>query len=305
MSEIFALKLKFLFRLKHRFQTAWEALRPVHWVKSGFCGAALFFSGRAFDLSAWVLLWPLLVGISLLASAGYIWNDLLNVAEDRKHPRKKTRPLASGRMGRKEAVVLALSVASVALFLLWLAYGFSWVFFLSAAYLALTFNYSLWLRELPLLDILALSSGFVLRVVAGAYAIGVAPTLWLAGCTYALALLLGFGKRKGELTLLKKGVVDVGTTRRALRGYTMMILDSALGLSAALCVLSYAGYVVDKNNIWVALSVVPVVLGVFDYMRMAWRSDEVESPERLLLHSPVLQASVAVWLLLVILGLWT
>lgn len=290
--------------LKQRFQTWWEALRPVHWVKSGFCVAALFFSGHVQDLWAWEKIWPLLIGISLLASAGYLWNDLLNLEEDQRHPRKKSRPLASGRLHKSEAVGLAVAVAVIGTVILWWAYGVGWVFGLSLLYLALTVNYSLWLRELPLLDVLALSSGFVIRVVAGAYAIGVTPTWWLAGCTYSLALLLGFGKRKGELTLLKKGVADVGTTRRALRGYTMMMLDSALGLSAALCVLSYAGYVVDKNNIWIALSVIPVVLGVFDYMRMAWRSDEVESPERLLLHSPVLQISVGAWIFLVTLGLW-
>ncbi|MGE9268489.1 MAG: UbiA prenyltransferase family protein [Verrucomicrobiales bacterium] len=273
-------------------------------MKSGFCLAALFFSGRVGDSGAWLAVWPLLLAVSLLASAGYLWNDLVNVAEDRHHPRKKKRPLASGRMRKREALALALGVAGLAFALLWWAYGGGRVFWLGAAYLALTVNYTLWLRSLPLLDVLTLSGGFVIRVLAGAYAIGVAPTWWLVLCTYALALLLGFGKRRGELVLLKKDHEKVGSTRSVLQAYNLMLLDSALGLSAVLCVGAYLSYVVGKGGFLLAASVIPVILGVSDYMRVAWRSDEVERPEHLLLKSPVLLGSVAAWLILVILALW-
>ncbi|MDQ8188868.1 UbiA family prenyltransferase [Roseibacillus persicicus] len=276
---------------------AWvQMLRPNHWVKSGFCLAALFFGGRFLSVESWLLLLPLLVSISLLSSAGYIVNDCLNLEEDRHHPRKRRRPIASGEVGVKSALLSAGILTSFSLFLLCYAYGVKEVFFLSTGYLILTCLYSVLFRSIPVLDVMTLSIGFVVRVISGAYAVGLPPTWWLVGCTYSLALLLGFGKRRGELVLFRKRGENVGGTRKALKGYSFLLLDSLLAASALACVGTYVAFVVVRGNFFLGLSIVPVLSGVSDYIRMAWRSEVVETPETLFLRSPVLLSSVGGWL---------
>lgn len=290
--------------MEQEFQLkAWvQMLRPNHWVKSGFCLAALFFGGRFLSVESWLLLAPLLVAISLLSSAGYIVNDCLNREEDRHHPRKRMRPIASGGIGVKVALFSAGGLITVSVFILKNAYGVGEVFFLATGYLILTCLYSVLFRSIPVLDVMTLSVGFVVRVLSGAYAIGLPPTWWLVGCTYSLALLLGFGKRRGELVLFRKRGENVGGTRKALKGYSFFLLDCLLAGCAFLCLATYIAFVVVRGQFWLGLSIVPVSLGVSDYIRMAWRSEVVETPEALFLRSPILLASVGSWLACVLLS---
>jgi 4-hydroxybenzoate polyprenyltransferase len=156
----------------------------------------------------------------------------------------------------------------------------------------------------PVLDVLVLAWGFVLRVIAGAYALGmiypmVRPTVWLVVCTYALALLLGFGKRRAELVVLKRAGEKVGNTRSALAGYSPRALDLLIGVSALLSGASYVAYCIMRENHMFLVTIVPVVVGLMSYLRMAGRSPEVETPENLILHNAILFGCVGVWLVLV------
>ena len=286
----------------NKLVTWFEALRPLHWIKSGFCLAALFFSGEVRYFESWIALIPLLIGMSCLASAGYVWNDLYNIKEDRLHPRKRRRPLASGRMTKSGAIVLFIVMSSSGVGLLLFGYGLGSVFYVGLSYLALTMSYTLCLRSIPILDVLTLSLGFVLRVMAGAYALELAPTLWLMSCTYTLSVLLGLGKRKGEFIRMEKGKIDVGITRKSLCGYNGIMLDSCLLVSGFACVLCYVSYALSRDNLWISVSVVFVVTGVLEYFRMTSRSSEVESPERLLIHSRLLMLTVIGWLFSVVLS---
>jgi len=272
-----------------------QALRPLHWIKSGFCLAALFLSGNFLNLDAWVAVFPMVVGMSLLSSTGYLWNDLCNLEEDLQHPRKKKRPIASGKLSLAAAKILSGFTLFAGMGILFLAYGVGWESGLGICYLAISISYNLVLRGLPLVDVLVLSLGFVVRVIAGSFALNLMPTIWLVLCTYTISLLLGFGKRRGEMVLLKEGGVKVGETRSSLKGYTMMLLDASVALAAVLSVLSYLGYAVTREDIWISLSVLPVIVGVSEYIRWAWRSDQVESPEKLLARSPIMFFSVLVW----------
>jgi len=229
-------------------------------------------------------------------------NDLLNVSEDRHHPRKLHRPIASGRMSVLEAGALGGVVLILGFGALWAFYGSGKVFAMGVVYVLITSSYSLLLRRLPLLDVMFLSSGFVVRVAAGAFALGVTPTWWLMMCTYSLALLLGFGKRKGELLLLKKGGVDPEQTRSSLRGYTVMLLDVIIGFCVLLSVFGYLGFAMFRRDPWIIASVVPVAVGMLHYLRLAWRSNWIEVPERLLLRSPMLLVSVIAWLACVVIA---
>lgn len=282
-----------------------EVIRPQHWIKSGFCLAALFFGGEAGSFEGWLQVWPLLIGFSGLASAGYLFNDVVNREEDRLHPRKKNRPVASGRLKVKGVLAVSLTLVLVSLGLLVWTYGLGgnggFVVGLGIGYLFLTGSYSVVFREMPLLDVLILGVGFVMRVAAGAFALGLSPTAWLLGCTYAMALLLGFGKRLGEWRLLERKGANVGETRKALLGYTDGLLRILVG---GACLASGGLYVVycltHPERELLMISILPVVVGLMSYLRLAWRSDVVETPERLLFRSPVLLSSVGIWLLMIL-----
>lgn len=281
-------------------RTIVRALRPLHWIKSGFCLAALFLSGQFLNLGAWAAVLPLVLAMSLLSSAGYLWNDICNLQEDRQHPRKKKRPIAAGLMSVRQASVLAMILLGIGGSILFGFYGVGWVSGLGVAYLGISAAYNLVLRGLPLVDVLVLSLGFVVRVTAGAFSLGLKPTAWLILCTYTISLLLGFGKRKGELSLLKNRVTEIGETRDSLRGYTMMLLDASVGMSAVLAVGSYLGFALVRADPWISLSVLPVILGVSEYLRWASRSDQVELPEKLLGRSRVLLFAVLTWAALIV-----
>ena len=202
-----------------------EALRPRHWVKSGFCFSAVFFSGHAWDPGAWWQVMPVALAFSVLASAGYLLNDVINRQEDRFHPRKRHRPVAAGRIRPRHALAAAAVLLVSGMGVVLRVYGSGAVLAVMCCYVGVTVLYSLWIRNVPVLDVMVLGWGFVLRVIAGAYALGVVyadvhPTIWLIVCTYALALLLGFGKRRAEFLVLKRAGEEVGVTRAALKGYS-------------------------------------------------------------------------------------
>lgn len=281
-----------------------EAVRPLHWIKSGFCFSAVFFSGNAGSLEAWVQVLPVGVAFSILASAGYLLNDVVNREEDRLHPRKRDRPVASGAIAPSAALVVAGGLALAGLAVILGAYGVSPVMWVGLVYLATTTLYSLVLRRIAVLDVMILAGGFVLRVLAGAYALAVIhpevhPTPWLIVCTYSLALLLGFGKRRAEWLVVSEAGSRIGATRMALAGYSLRLLDFLLGATAFLSGFSYLLYCLTRDRVQFLLTALPVVVGLMSYMRMAARSSEVELPERLLLHNVILFGCVVAWLLMV------
>ncbi len=281
------------------------ALRTQHWIKSGFCLAALFFHGSVLEPAAWMAVLPIALCFCLISSAVYLANDIVNRAEDRRHPRKCRRPIASGQISVRRAWLAIVLLAGGSLGFAWWFYGGGTVTGVLAGYYLLSWIYSYYLRGLPLLDVLVLATGFVARVAAGAYALQrfdltAHPTGWLLSCTYFLALLLGFGKRKGEWLLLEKTHREMGITRRALRGYTADLLDVLTGCSALLAGVIYLAYCLNRpDRIPFVFTTLPALTGLMSYLRLAWRSTVVETPERLLLKSPGLVISLAIWILLV------
>ncbi|MBK1833431.1 UbiA prenyltransferase family protein [Roseibacillus ishigakijimensis] len=272
--------------------------------------AALFFAGKAGDLASWWQVLPVLVAFSALASAGYLWNDVLNREEDGRHPRKRHRPVASGLLPGRQVLLLSGLLALGGLGCLWTAYGDElasrpacWS---GAAYLGLTASYSAFFRGWPFVDVLTLAVGFVLRVAAGAYALGLEPTGWLMGCTYAMALLLGFGKRLGEWRLLEHRGRPVGETRPALRGYSEGLLKTLVGSCCLAVGGLYLAYCLSQPNREILMvSVLPASVGLLSYLRLAWRSESVEAPEKLLFQSSLLAGSViAFGLLILFIGIW-
>jgi decaprenyl-phosphate phosphoribosyltransferase len=269
-------------------------LRPPHWLKNGFVLAALIFS-RSFHDGARVraALWAA-VAFSLAASAVYIFNDLWDAASDRRHPHKRHRPLAAGEISVRLAVVvlavLCLLLAGAVLLVPAIAGHV-------AAYLALGAAYTLWLKHVPWLDIVALAAGFFLRVDAGAAAIDVRLSAWMLTATVALALFLAALKRYSELASHGDGA------RPALAGYRASHLRRAVWVSGAAALGCYALFVVVARHA-LAPTLAPVALGMARYYWLVVHREGGDSPFRLIAHDPWLLLAAAVWVAASIIGLW-
>jgi 4-hydroxybenzoate polyprenyltransferase len=287
-------------------------MRPRQWIKNGLVLLAFAFSvGQAWtvgDPSSWL---PLLgqvlvafVAFSMVASAEYLINDLRDIERDRLHPKKRRRPLAAGTLRPRTAngaIVFLMILATP------IAFELGWRFaLLLAGYAALSLAYSVTLKHMVILDILALAVGFVLRAVGGALAISVPVSPWLYLCTLLGALFIAIYKRRHELTLLDAGAAE---HRPILAEYTTGLLDQMAGVVTASTVVAYSLYTVTAENLpqnHAMLGTVPFVLyGIFRYMYLVHRHDSGGSPEEILLKDRPMQVTVVLWMAtaMVILGL--
>ena len=173
-----------------------KLIRPHHWIKNLLLFAALFFSKSFFDTSKIILALEAFTLFSLLASSIYVINDIFDVERDRQHPTKKNRPIASGEISIKRAIIIALTLFFIAMTgALLISLNFAYVLL---AYFIINIFYSAKLKHVVIIDAFVVAFGFVLRVVAGALAIDVRVSHWILICTFTLALFLAFGKRRGQ-----------------------------------------------------------------------------------------------------------
>ncbi|HRX05985.1 MAG TPA: decaprenyl-phosphate phosphoribosyltransferase [Kiritimatiellia bacterium] len=273
-------------------------LRVKQWTKNAVVFAAFVFAlgDRNQDLSAWEL-WKVCLAalaFSLVSSAVYILNDLRDAPQDRLHPVKKNRPIASGAV----ATTPALGAAAVLL-----AAGLGGAGRLGAdllavigGYLVLQGFYTLWLKRIALVDVIVIATGFVLRALAGAVVIHVVISPWLLLCAMLLALFLGLCKRRHE----KVNLAGQGT-RAALDGYDGRLLDQLIAVTAAAALVCYSIYTlwpetVDKfGTPWLAATIPFVVFGLFRYMDIVYRQEKGDRPEQILLTDGPLMADVALY----------
>lgn len=269
-------------------------LRPSHWLKNGFVLAALIFS-RSFHDGARVraALWAA-AAFSLAASTVYIFNDLRDADSDRRHPHKRHRPVAAGEVSARLAVAalaaLSLLVAGAVL----VEPAIAWQV---AAYLALGAAYTLFLKRVAWLDLLALSAGFFLRVDAGAAAIGVRLSAWMLTATLALAFFLAALKRYSELACCGEGA------RPALAGYRTSQLRWAAWASGGATLGCYALFVVVARHA-LALTLAPAAFGMARYYWLVVHREGGDSPLGLMARDPWLWLAAGVWAGASILGLW-
>jgi 4-hydroxybenzoate polyprenyltransferase len=230
----------------------------------------------------------------LLSSIVYIVNDLADLKADRMHPKKKLRPLASGKLSTTVAII-----AAVVLFLITfpLAYLLSPVFAaIFAAYLVLNLAYSKWLKHIPLVDVMVISAGFVLRIAGGASVILVIFSPWLYVVTTLFSLYIGFGKRRAELALLAE---DANSHRRVLDGYTIPLIDQMITIVSSCTILAYSLYTfsnpISPNNHAMMLTIPFVMYGIFRYLYLVQVKQSGGEPEELLLTDHPLQIAIGLW----------
>ncbi len=241
------------------------------------------------------------------ASAVYLFNDLVDRERDRRHPRKKLRPVASGALGVVPASVAAAILALVACGAAWTLNGQTTL--LVFVYLAVNLLYTVWLKEIVILDVMVLSSGYVIRVLAGAAAVGAAVSAWLILCTVFLALFMGFSKRRHELVLLTD---EAGEQRAVLTHYSPTFLDQMMNVVTASTLLSYALYTTADETVarfgaYSLIWTVPFVLfGIFRYLYLIHQAENPKqrNPTELLLFDVPFLVNIGLYSLTVLLILY-
>ena len=277
------------------------SLRPDQWTKNMFVFAALGFGMRLFDPIAFARTVLAFVVFCGLSGVVYLLNDVADREADRRHPLKARRPIASGALAPRTAVVAAALIAIGGLGLaFWLGVSFGLV---SAVYVALFAAYSTRLKHVVILDVMTLAVGFVLRAVAGAVVIDVAISHWLLVCTLLLALFLALSKRRHELVLLADGAVE---HRRILGEYSPYLLDQMIGVVTASTLIAYIFYTISPETQqkfgtqWLALTIPFPLYGIFRYLYLVHRKEGGGSPTTMLMNDRPLLACVALWAIAVV-----
>lgn len=273
-----------------------ELLRPHQWVKNAFVLVGLVF-GHAWRDPAKVeaALWTTLA-FCLASGAVYAFNDARDAAQDREHPDKRRRPVARGALGTGEAIGVSALAAALALALAaWVGREAAATI---AAYLGLSAAYTLGLKRVAVLDVAVIAAGFMLRLLAGTFGIGIAPSNWLLACGFLLTLFLGFAKRRAEIARLAGGAAR---HRAVLEHYSAGFLDKAVALCAAGMVAAYAWYTLAAETAILhgtgrlILTLPWVLLGTLRYLyRLRFRGGGGDPAEELL-RDPWLALSVAGW----------
>lgn len=273
-----------------------KLMRPHQWVKNGFVFFGLLF-GHAWQQPA--MLQSALLAFAafcLMSSAVYALNDLRDVAQDRLHPVKRLRPLASGALSPAVAALLS-GLLSAASLVLASRVGDTLVWLLSI-YGLLNLAYSYGLKRVPVLDVFIISAGFMLRLLAGTTGIGIPPSNWLLMCGLLLTLFLGFAKRRAEMMLMEEAG---GAHRKVLDQYSSALLDQFTTITAACAVVAYALYTVDEDTVRIhgtgdLIYTLPFVLyGLFRYLFLLHRRGGGGDPSHDLFRDPHLIVAMLGW----------
>ncbi len=277
-----------------RWNDLWVSLRPRQWVKNAVVLAPLVFGELLTDWHAVARATVAMLAFCAAGSALYLFNDWHDAEADRQHPLKRNRPIAAGRIGGNTVrvsigLLLAAAVAASSVVdLRLLAVLF--------AYVVLMVLYTLVLKHLVLIDVLAIAGGFVLRALAGAVSVQVPMSPWLYVCTVLLALFLGFAKRRHEIVLLEDQAVN---HRRILDDYSVPLLDGLLTVTAAATLMAYSLYTFSAPNLpnshLMMLTIPFVIYGIFRYLYLVYRHDQGGLPEQVLLNDLPLLASIVLW----------
>jgi len=282
-----------------------KLVRPHQYLKNGFVLLGPLFAHQ-WDLVTLGQALLVFLAFCCMASAVYVLNDIMDIEADRTHPVKCRRPLPSGAisLGAAKRLLAALVVGAVALSLL----VSPWVTLFVSAYFTINVLYSWRLKHVVILDVFLISSGFMLRILAGTVGLGIAPSSWLLLCGLMVTLFLGFAKRRAELLMLEttEGASN-GLARRVLDEYSPAVLEQFIAVTAACTILSYGLYTVSPQTVAIhgndnLIYTLPfVVYGIFRYLFLLHRRDKGNDTARDLVQDRHLLVTVTAW---VITTLW-
>lgn len=274
-------------------------LRPQQWLKNFFVFTPLFFDRRIAD---WHYAWPCIVAFlvfCLTASGIYCLNDIRDAKADSRHPVKRWRPVASGQVSKGAAYVMmavawATAFALVAIFAL---YPLASTLLL---YIAMNIAYCLKLKQMALLDVLIIAMGFVMRIVAGSQASGIALSPWIVITTFLLALFLALAKRRDDVVIFQTSGIKV---RKNVERYDLVFLNLAVAMVGSATIVCYMLYTISPDVVGrlgcphLYATSIFVLAGILRYMQLAFASNKCGSPTRVLLHDCGLQLCVVGWII--------
>ena len=272
-----------------------KTMRPRQWTKNIFIFAALVFDKQLLNAESFLRTLAGFALFCLISSSVYIFNDLADVEADRQHPEKKNRPIAAGKLPVNVAWIAGIGLVILTLGLAFLlTTGFEAVLVI---YFLINMAYSKWLKHIPIIDVLIIAAGFVLRVHAGVTLIEVERfSPWLYVVMTLLSLFLGFGKRRAELALLAHGA---GSHRKVLDGYTLPLLDQYIMIVSGTTIVAYSLYTFSAPNVpenhSMMLTIPFVVYTIFRYLYLIEVKHAGGAPEEVLLSDRPFQIAMILW----------
>ncbi len=273
------------------------AMRPHQWIKNLFVFAALIFAKKMIYPGKVIIVTIGFIMFCFVSSSIYMINDILDFNEDKKHPVKRNRPIASGKLSKSAAIVAAVFLALV---------SFSGAFYLNyyfgiilSLYFLMNIAYSLSLKHKVVIDVIVIALGFVLRVLGGAAVIEVSTSTWLILCTLFASLFFGFCKRRHELVFMESSATG---HRKVLEEYSPAFLDQMISVVSALTIMSYALYTVSSETIAkfgtgnLIYTVPFVIYGIFRYFYLVYKKELGGNPTRIILKDKSIITVVFFWM---------
>lgn len=280
-----------------RWMSAITLARPKHWIKNLFLFIPLFFSGEIFDLAKGLNVLLGFAGFSLVASSIYVINDINDIEADKNHPKKRFRPLASGKIGITTAWIIFICCIAGGFAISYLQ-GFKFLFVVGL-YFILNVAYSFGLKNISILDILILSAGFVLRVKAGGVAADVPISSWLNIMVLLLAIFMAVAKRRDDVLIKMSSNKEI---RKSIKGYNIDFLNVCLALISAVIIVAYLMYTISPEvNIRFGTyrlyyTGLFVLAGLMRYLQLTYVENNSGSPTRLLYKDRFIQLTIILWL---------
>ena len=275
-----------------------QLMRPRQWAKNAFVFAPLVFARELFELPQALLALQAFFAFNVAASAVYAVNDVVDAPDDRLHPEKRNRPVASGALSVPQALWFAAALVVV---LIGLTVTLDVRFIaVVATYVVLNMLYTYRLKRVVLLDVFIIAAGFMLRVIGGAFAIRVTVSSWLVLCSLFISLFLGFGKRRAEILRIE----DEGSNapRSVLSSYNVTFLDQMITITGAGALISYALYTVAPRTVEMfgteklIYTTILVCYGIFRYLFLTHHSTQTENPTNLVTTDRVIFVTGLLWI---------
>lgn len=275
-----------------------KLIRIEQYIKNFFVFSPLFFGKKFMDFGIFTNVCIAFLCFCIAASSIYILNDLYDLNEDKVHPEKSKRPLASGKIKKQNAIYL---MAFLMLLTLISSYLLEFdLFIIITIYILLNVLYSKWLKHIAIVDVNIISIGFVLRILAGSAVCYIVPSIWILLITYLLALFLGIAKRRTDVILAMNGK----EVRKNIEGYNLTFIDTVLGILASIIIVCYIFYCISPenknhyNSNFLYVSVLFVINGIFRYLKLALVDQSTYSPTLIILKDRFIQITILGWLLL-------
>lgn len=279
-------------------------MRPIQWVKNVFVVVPLIFSKNLFNVSLFSQSFLALVSFCAAASSIYIVNDIADRKVDMVHPVKRNRPIASGEISVSAGAAMAVLLMTVSVVLLWAGKIPVGAWLAIFAYVIVNLFYSFALKQVVLIDVFVIAVGFILRIVAGGYAIDVKISSWLIMTTLFIAIFLGIAKRRGEFVQMSGSSNE--TARRVLSDYDLSLIDQILSVSAASVIIAYALYTVSERTVHafrteaLIYTTIFVVYGIFRYLYLIHKMGLGENPTGVILSDRPMIINIAIYVIMVV-----